>query len=69
MWPAEDSSDYTGRFCLASILVGLGAPVVDVVLKVPLPDEFFDFILECDAFFGGVANVFMISSILAWVSL
>ena len=51
------------------VLLGLGAPVADVVSKVPLADEFFDFILECDAFFGSVANVFMISSILAWVSL
>ena len=69
MWPTEDSSDYTGRFCLSSVLVGMGGPVADVVSKVPLADEFFDFILECDAFFSSVANVLVISAILAWVFL
>ena len=69
MWPVEDSSDYTGKFSLSSVLMGLGAPVADVVSKVPLADEFFDFIFECDAFLGGVANVLVISAILTWVSL
>ena len=69
MWPTEDNSDYTGRFCLLSVLVGLGAPVADVVSEVPLTDEFFNLILECNAFFSGVANVLVISAVLTLVSL
>ena len=51
------------------VLAWLGAPVVDVVSEVPLSKEFFDLILECDAFFNGVANILMISAILILVSL
>ena len=40
MWSAEDSSDHMGRFCLLSVLAGLGTLVVDVILEVPLSDEF-----------------------------
>ena len=52
-----------------SVLARLGAPVADVVLEVPLSDEFFNLVYECDAFFGGVANVSMISAVLILVSL
>ena len=50
------------------VLARLGAPVADVVLEVPLSDEFFNLILECDAFFCGVANVSMIVAVLVLVS-
>ena len=69
MQSAEDSSDHTGRFYLLSILTGLGDPVADVVLEVPLSDEFFNLILECDKFFGGVANILMVLAVLVLVSL
>ena len=69
MWLAEDSPYYTGRFCLTSVLMGLGALVADVVSEVPLMDEFFNFILECNAFFSGVANVLVIPTVLTLVFL
>ena len=56
VWFTEDSSDHTRRFCLLLVLVGLGAPVADVVL-------------ECDAFLNGVANVSVISTVFILVSL
>ena len=69
VWSIEDSSDHTGRFCLLPILAGLDVPVADVVLKIPLSDEFFDLVLVCDAFFYGVANILVISVVLILVSL
>ena len=69
MWPAEESPYHTGRFCLTSVLVGLGAPVANVVSEVPLADKFFDFILEYNGFFSGVANVLVIPAVLTLVSL
>ena len=69
MWFAEDNSDYMGRFCLLSVLVGLGAPITDVVSEKPLSDELFDLVLECDAFLGSVANILVISVVLTLVSL
>ena len=51
-----------------SVLTGLGAPVADIALEVPLSDEFFDLILECDAFFGVVANILMVPAILVLAS-
>ena len=50
------------------VLEGLGALIADVVLEVPFSDEFFDLILERDAFFGGVANISVISAVLVLVS-
>ena len=50
------------------VLVGLGAPVADVVLEIPFSYEFFDLIFECDAFFYGVANISVISAVLVLVS-
>ena len=67
MWSAEDSSNHTRRLCLLSVLTGLGAPVADVVLEVLLSDEFFDIVLECDAFFSGVANILMVLAILVLI--
>ena len=41
---------------------------VDVVTEIPFTDKFFDFILEHNALFGGVADIFVISVILVLVS-
>ena len=50
------------------VLAGLGAPVADVVLEVPLSDEFLDLIIECNTFFCGVANISVISAVVVLVS-
>ena len=68
MWSAEDSSDHAGRFCLLLFLTGLGTPVGDIALEVPLSDEFFDLILECIAFFSVIANILMVPTVLVRVS-
>ena len=39
------------------VLVGLGAPVVDVVLEVSLSGELLDLVFKGDAFFRGVADI------------
>ena len=49
------------------VLARLGAPVANVVLEVPFSDEFFDLILECDAFFCGVANISVILAALVLI--
>ena len=46
------------------VLAGLGTSVADVVLEVPFSYEFFNLIFECNAFFYGVANISVISTIL-----
>ena len=65
---AEDSSDLARRSCFLLVLEGLGAPVADVIMEVPFSDEFFYLILECDAFFCGVANISVIPVVLVLVS-
>ena len=54
---AEDGSDFAMRSCLALVLMGLGAPVVDVVLEVSISDELLNLVFEGDAFFCGVADI------------
>ena len=49
------------------ILAELGNPVADVVLEVSLSDELLNFVLEGDAFFSGVADISVVSAVLALV--
>ena len=49
------------------VLAGLGAPIADVVLEVSLSDELLNLILEDDAFFRGVADISVVSTVLALV--
>ena len=56
VWSAKHSYNLMMRSCLVLVLAGFGAPVADVVLEVPLSDEFFNLIFECDAFSSGMAN-------------
>ena len=56
---AEDGSDFTGRSCLVLVLVGLGAPVADVILDVSISDKLLNLIFEGDAFFCGMTDVFV----------
>ena len=67
VWSTEDYSDLTRRSYLMLVIVCLGAPVVDIVLKVSFSDEFFNIILERDALFRGVADISMIPVLLALV--
>ena len=64
----EDNPDITRWSRLALIVVRFGTFVADVVFEIPFTDEFFDFILEYNALFGGVADIFLISVILVQVS-
>ena len=49
--------------------MGLGAPVMDVILEVSLSDELLNLVFEGDAFFHGVANVSMKSIVFILVPL
>ena len=69
MWSAKDGSDFVRRFCLSLVLMGLGAPVTDVVLEVSLSDEFLNLVLEGDAFFRRVADIPVVLAIIVLVPL
>ena len=69
MWPAEDSPYLVRRFDLILVIVWLGTSVADIILKVSLPDEFFNVILKRDAFFRGVANISMVSTVFVLILL
>ena len=57
VWSAEDGSNFARRSCFALVLVGLSAPVADVVLEISLSDELLNLIFKGDAFFRGVADI------------
>ena len=64
----KDGLDFTRQSRLVLVVARLGTFVVDVVSKIPFTDEFFDLILEHNAFFGGVADIFVKSTILILIS-
>ena len=66
VWSIEDGFDFVGRSCLVLVLARLGAPVADVVLEVPISNE-LNLILQGDAFFFGVADISVVSVVLALV--
>ena len=57
VWSVEDGSDFMMRSCLALVLIGLGAPIADIVLEVSLSDKLHNLIFKDDAFFRGVADI------------
>ena len=69
VWSAEDGSDFSRRFCFVLVLAGLSAPIADVVLEVSLSDELLNLDLEGDAFFRGVTNIPVVSTVLILVPL
>ena len=64
---AEDSPNLGRRSRIILVIERLGASVVDVISEVPFTDEFFDLILEHNALFGGLADIFVIPIILALI--
>ena len=71
MWPAEDSLDLArmSRFDLILVIVWPGASVADIIPEVSFSDEFFNLILECDAFFRGVADISIVLAVFVLISL
>ena len=65
----KDGSDFTKRSYLTLVLAGLGAPIADVVIEVSLSDELLNLVLEGDAFYRGVAEIPVVSTILILVPL
>ena len=47
--------------------VWFGPPAVNVILKVPVVDELFNFILKRDTLFRGVTVVLVVSTILVLI--
>ena len=64
----ENGPDFTRWSHLVLVVARLGASIVDVVLEIPFTDEFFDLILEHNALFSGMAEIFVISAILILIS-
>ena len=64
---AEGSPDLVRGSRLTLVIVQLGAFVADVISEVPFTDEFFDLILEHNAFLSGVADIFVIPVILVLI--
>ena len=67
--PAEDRPDLMWGHSLKCIVLWPGPPIVDVVLEVPAMDEFLNFILECNALFSGVTDIFMVLTIFIMIPL
>ena len=57
VWPIEDSFDLARRASLILVILWPGASVTDIVPEVSFLDEFFNLILEYDAFFHSVADI------------
>ena len=53
----EDGYNFTGRSSLTLVLVGLRAPITDVILEVSLSDELLNLAFEGDEFLCGVVDV------------
>ena len=69
VWPIEDSSDLARRPSLILVVLWPGASVMDIVLEVSFSDEFFNLILECDAFFHSVVDISIKSTVLVLIPL
>ena len=66
---AEDGSNFARTSCLVLVLMGLSAPIADVVLEVSFPDKLLNLVFEGDAFFRGVADISVKSTIFILVPL
>ena len=69
MWPIEDSLDLARRPDLILVVFWPDASIADIVPEVSFSDEFFNLILECDALFHGVVDIFMISVVFVLIFL
>ena len=65
----KDHLDFAWEFCLRSIVLRPGPPVVDVILKVPTANEFLNLILESDVLFSGVTDILVVSAVFILISL
>ena len=65
---AKYGLEFVKRFCLVLVTVQLGPPVTDVVLEVPITNEFLDLILEHDTLLCGVADILVILAVLVLIS-
>ena len=67
--PTKDCFDFVKRFCLVLATMQLGSSVVDIVLEIPIADEFLNLILKHDTLLCNVVDTFVIPAVLALVSL
>ena len=66
--PAKDGPDFVKRFCLVLVTVRLGYPITDVVLEVPITNEFLNLFLKHDTFLCSVADILVISIVFVLIS-
>ena len=63
----KDCLDFMWRLCLWCFFPWSGSPSVDIILKVPKTDEFFDLILKRDTLLRNMTDVLVVSTILVLV--
>ena len=63
VWSTEDGPNFARRFCLVLVIMRLVFFVMDVLLEVPITDEFFDLILEHATLLCGVADILVTPTI------
>ena len=69
VWPTEDSSDLARRLGLILVVLWPDTLVTDIVIEVSFSDEFFNLILELDAFFCSVVDISMKSVVFILIPL
>ena len=69
MWFSKDGPGFSWGLCLWLIILQSRPPVIDVVLQVPVADEFFYLIFQGDALFCCMADIFVKPAILILISL
>ena len=67
--PTKDVLDFVWRLCLRCFVLWSSPPAINVILKVPSTDEFFNFILKRDTLLYGVTDILMVPIILVLVPL
>ena len=68
MQSAKDGPDWAWKFCLVLVTTWLGSFVTDVVLEVPITDEFLNLILKHDTLLCSVAEILVIPVVLVLIS-
>ena len=67
MGPPKDGPDFVWRVCLRCFVLWSGPLAINVILKVPATDDFFNFILKRDTLIRGVTDILVVPTILVLV--
>ena len=62
--PTKGGMDFVWRLCLRCFILWSGLSAINVILKVPVVDDFFNFILKRDTLLRGVTDALMVPTIM-----